>query len=329
VVIGTGPAVAGFPVTLEGVTHLTDSAGKVQFDTPVTSRKLEDRISYAAVTLAIRGRLVQVTPTRLYRFQAGPQIALDLSYLVSFQFFNLKGLDGASITSLNARSMTGEVAELPAHKASWLKGTRAVPKDSGLEVKNVDWSVQRVTYGGSNMVNESQQRFSPAKQANVDVKLLFYSVDIHVRDALFGFSGRGAVDLVFPNGRPQRFSLDRDGWLHLPSVPRGDYVLTALGSGPHLQLPLTISRNQEVDVAFFSWLDVLTVLGVVLALAAVLAIAGRIRRRPGYKRRRDSPRKPGVGRSVGAIAGLEDRGPAPQSEDRSSDLAVASDRGTA
>jgi hypothetical protein len=113
----------------------------------------------------------------------------------------------------------------------------------------------------------------------VDVRLLFYAVHVQVRDALFGTVGARSVDLTFPNHRTTRYALNSQGAVTLPILPRGDYVLTAVGSGPRIPLPLVISRNQKVDAGFFSWLDILVVVGAVVVLAALLAFAGRLRRR--------------------------------------------------
>ena len=62
-------------------------------------------------------------------------------------------------------------------------------------------------------------------------------------------------------------------------MPRGDYTLVSTGSGPHLTRPLAISRDQEVDLAFYSWLDILLALGVLLAVAGGMALWGTRRRR--------------------------------------------------
>lgn len=280
-VIGTAPAVAGFPIVVEGVTQYTDATGKIHTDVPETSQPLASRVSFKEVVLQVGGRPVKVSPTRMYRFKSGAQIALELRYLVSFHFSSSRGLEGAPINSLTVRSTAGEVRTLPANQGSWLLGSRAVPKGSSLETKTLDWSVQRVTYAGSNVVNESQQRFRPAAQTDVAVKLLFYSLNLQVRDALFNGTRTGTVELTYPNGQPRRFQLDEGGWLHLASVPRGDYVVTVLGSGPHLPLPMTMSRNQRIDVGFFSWLDAMTVLGLILVMAVALALVGWFRRRKG------------------------------------------------
>jgi hypothetical protein len=135
-----------------------------------------------------------------------------------------------------------------------------------------------VHYAGANVVNESQQRFLPAQQQNVEVDLLFYGIDVHAHDALFGFSSDSAVDLIYPDGTSRRFSLDDNGQLRIPALPRGDYTLTTSGSGPHMSRPLAISREQVVDLAVYSWLDVLTILAGFLVLTAGLAVWGRARR---------------------------------------------------
>jgi hypothetical protein len=113
-------------------------------------------------------------------------------------------------------------------------------------------------------------------------------------------------------------------------VPRGDYVITVLGSGPHLPLPMTMSRNQRIDVGFFSWLDALTVLGVSLVLAAVLAWAGRLRRRPGRAVGRDGQQPQDDDEPNFVVPGPRGNAeevdlPAPRSE-HSSNLAVATEQ---
>jgi hypothetical protein len=288
VVIGTVPPVVGYPVTVGGVTHLTDNTGVVGFVTPVTSEDLSDRLTVGDRTVSIAGRPVQVTPTRLYSFESGAaQIALDLSYPVRFHFSGPAGLTGEPINTITLKSETGQVSDLPAGQSSWLEGTRAGLVGTRLAAKNVEWSIQKVVYGGSNVVNESQQRFSPASTADVAVPLLFYSFDLHVRDALFGFSRSGVVEL------------DAAGRLHLASLPRGNYVLTPMGPGPRMAQTLTISRNQSIEFSYYSWLDIMTVLGVVVLLAGALALAGWLRRRrpqrvsPSDGFRRPPPRRRG------------------------------------
>jgi len=281
VTISTVPAVADFPVVLDGVTRFTDAAGNAHFDATANRRTLSDRITLTEADLSIGGQPVRVRATRFYQFDGNPQLALAVSYLVSFRFSGKGGapLDGTTIKTITVKSETGEVVELPANQSSWLQGIRAAPRRAFLVGKTVGWRVQQVRYRGSNVVNIAQQRFAPAEQQDVPVDLLFFGLQLQVRDAMFGFSHGGAVKLIYPDGHSRHFPLDQAGRLNLPSLPRGDYTLTVLGAGPEMSRSLAVSRDQQSDLDFYSWLDILTVLGVLLGALVGLAWWGRARRR--------------------------------------------------
>lgn len=281
ITIGTVPPVAGFPVILEGVTSITDAAGKAHFTT--TEEGLSEHISLNEATLTVDGRQVKVAASRVYYGANGDaaRLALDLSYQVKFDFSSMNGeaVDDSVIDSVTVKSVTGAVEKLPAHQVNWLQGSRVVPLSGGLEVKKLDWTVQNVEYSGSNVVNASQQKFLPADSQDVVVKLLFYRVSLNVRDAFFGFSAGRAVDVVYPDGRAQRFRLDDGGVLTLPALPRGNYTVTAVGPGPAMTRPLALSRDQDVDLKFYSWLDIGALAVIVVLLAAGLPLLGWRRRR--------------------------------------------------
>jgi hypothetical protein len=281
ITINTVPPVANFPVTLDAVTRFTDAAGDAHFEGQ-PGGLLADRISLTQATLTIGGQQVQAQATRFYQGAGKTRLAINLSYLVTFSFSQGSGgspVNASFVESITMKSETGEILTLPAHGDAWLLGVRAVSRRAELLPKAVGWRVQNVQYAGTNVVNASQQRFSPAEQSNVDVKLLFYGLDVRARDAFFGFATGNAVDLVYPDGTSRRFSLDDAGRLHIPALPRGDYTLTAVGSGPKMSRPLGVSRDQVVDLAVYSWLDVLIVLAGALVLSGGLASWGRARRR--------------------------------------------------
>jgi hypothetical protein len=212
--------------------------------------------------------------------RSDPVIRLDLSYQVTFHFATANGapIDQSAIRGITLKSTNGQVVRLRPGETPWLHGTRAVQVLGETQVRPIDWSVQRVEYAGSNVVNDSQQVFRPAEQQDVDVAVLFFHVDFRVTDAFFGFPQRGAIELVFPDGTAHRYPVDGDGRLSLPELPRGDYTLTSSGSGPDLTRPLAISRDQQVDLTFYSWLDILLALGGALVAAGGLAWWGRARR---------------------------------------------------
>jgi hypothetical protein len=181
--------------------------------------------------------------------------------------------------------------------------------------------VQIVDYRGSNLVNASQQNFFPADQHSVRVKLLFFGLKIHVRDAFFGFPQSGRVELTYPDGHTRVLTLTSNGDLTLPSLSRGYYTVRLLGPGPAFSRPLAVSRNQEIDLSFYSWLDIALLLAAVLGAAFGLALTGRIRRRRGRKQsgRPEEPPAGGTAQDPGARGGRTDAAPG-------SDLEVVGER---
>jgi len=282
VTIGTMPAVADFPVTLDGVTRRTDADGRVHFDTAASSDStLSERITPTDAELSIGGQDVKVRSNKLYPFRPVRMLALDLSYQVRFGFSGLSGapVDPASISTITVKSPVGEVTKLDAQKSAWLQGSRAVSTGSGLAVDTLEWTIQSVEFAGSNVVNASQQRFRPADQQPVAVKLLFFSLSLKIHDALFNHPVGGKVKLVYPDGHAETFRVDGGGQVRITTVPRGQYSLTILGSGPGLSRPLAVSRDQDLELPFYSWWDLATLLGGLAAIAAALAVVGVIRRR--------------------------------------------------
>ena len=281
--VSTVPPVAGFPVLLDGRAVLTDAAGQAHF--PVTGDgDLTQRIALNEAVLPIGGQQVKVSADRFYPSSTAPTLALDLSYLVSFRYADRDGnpIDAATVGTVSLKGVTGEVVELPADESVWLHGSRVVKRATGLEVKDLLWSVRGVEYTGTNVVTASQQRFLPADVQQVSVELLFFDVDVRVRDALFGFSTGSAVDMGFPDGTTHRYALGSDGRVSLPPLARGDYTLSIVGAGPQMPRPVAVSRDLELDLDYYSWLDVGTVLGV----------SCRVRRRPGRHRPAPPPARP-------------------------------------
>jgi hypothetical protein len=282
ITIQTVPAVAGFPVILDGVAAVTDGSGAAHFAAPPGG--LGERVTLNEEVVPINGREVRAKAAKLYHESDNgtvAELALDLLYRVHFEFSDMAGapVDASVIDTITVKSVIGEVVDLPAHEDNWLQGSRVVPLQGSLQVKQVYWTVQRVEYSGSNVVNASQQRFQPDQQEAVTIKLLFYRVDVALEDAVFGFAQTGQIDLVYPDGRSRRFSLDDDGRLTLPALPRGDYTITTIGSGPDMSRPLALSRDQVVELNFYSWLDIGLVAAFMLVLAVGLPYLGWRRRR--------------------------------------------------
>jgi hypothetical protein len=129
---------------------------------------------------------------------------------------------------------------------------------------------------GANVVHRAQQRFFPARTPEARLRLLLFSARFEVHDALLGFPIGSAVQLRFPDGREQGFTLGSSGAVTVNSLPRGDYRVSAHALGVSSSRPVALSRDQRVEVRVISWLDIAIVL---LALASI-AIALLYARRP-------------------------------------------------
>jgi hypothetical protein len=138
-------------------------------------------------------------------------------------------------------------------------------------------SVQRVIVDGSNVINRGQQRFFPVRERRPQIQLLFFSARFRARDALFGFPVGSAVRLEYPNGRRERFEFGSDSELTLDSLPRGDYEVDVEGAGVSFSRPLSLSRNQDLELEVVTWLDFAAALLLLTAIVLGLLLIGRPR----------------------------------------------------
>jgi hypothetical protein len=269
VVIGTIPAIPGFPITLDRETVLTDRSGIARFETRDT-QSLPSRVTHHDRKIELEGRQVRVRATRLYPKGGQPVIALDIFWPVRFAFLDVNGapINVDRIESVGLKSSTGESRQASATETMWLQGSRVVSRSEGPVNKEIQWSIQAVEYASSNVVNSAQQRFEPAKTQSVKIELLFYRSQVTVKDAFFSFGVGDAVLVNSPDGRVDRFPLGENSTVDLPSLPRGNYSIVVDGPGPRMTRPVAISRDQVLDLKFYSWLDI----GLVVAFLAAFAI---------------------------------------------------------
>lgn len=286
VVIQTVPAVAGYPMTLDGQTVTSNPQGLAQFAT-TNHTNVQNRLKFGNAVVTIGGRQVKVSGAKLYyRAQTVMQLALNLTYRVSFSFADRTGkaLDAPQVTGLKIKSSTGTILTVPAHGSSWLLGAGAAILLHNLQVTEVMWTVQDVQYAGSNVVNASQQQFFPHRTGDVPIKLLFYSAKVHARDAFFGFPVGSAITLTYPNDTTKKVGLDHHGNALLPSLPRGVYKMVVDGPGPAIIRPLSVSRDQSVDLKVYTWLDIGAAVALVLAFTVGLVAVGSLWRRRKVRR---------------------------------------------
>jgi hypothetical protein len=280
VVIKTIPAVPDFPITLDDETVLTNESGIAQFRTR-DRQSLTERVKVRDQKLKLDGQKVRVAPSNKYLDGAKPTVAMDIFWPVRFTFVDVHGepVDVDQIRSIELKSSTGETRTASAKGIVWLQGKRVVSLGGGPVDKEIQWSIEAVDYASSNVVNSAQQRFEPAETQALQIELLFYRTKVTVKDAFFGFKIADAVLVTSPNGHVDRFPLHENGSVELPSLPRGNYSIAVEGPGPRMDRPVAISRDQVLDLKFYSWLDIGLVGGFLAAFAIGTLGLGWWRRR--------------------------------------------------
>jgi hypothetical protein len=269
--IQTIPAIPGLKVHFQGQTLTTDSKGKVVLQ-PVglKTNEVKPRVHFA-------GR--HFGADRIARFDRwfGRNVAtFNNFYRIRLSFRDLLGntVDPNVVNSITVKSRTGVRTTLTKNKSVWLQGSRVVPFTGELVSKDIDYQVERAFVDGTNVVNRAQQRFRPRKTRDLSVRLLFYKLKIVTKDALFGIPIGKSVELRYPSGRTVTQEL-KDGEVTIPSLPRGTYDLKVKASGVSFTRPVSVSRNQEVELKVISWLDMFLAFAAVVALAVGLALVRR------------------------------------------------------
>lgn len=269
--VQTVPVLEGVPFQLGQESALTDALGiaRIPFTPP------------APIDRPTPGDL-QVSDRVVARFQrwfgssaSNLKATYALFYDIRFSFVDLAGnpIDRSLITGMRLKNSIGERFEITDQTGITVQGSRVVPLNDGLESKDIYYTVESVTVSGTNVVNRAQQKFIPSQQINWRLVLLFYSADIEVHDALFGFPIGSAVRLVYPDGKVVNVPL-ADGKARLAALPRGNYRISVIGPGLTISRPLALSRDQDVSLELISWLDIaLGVGGILLVMTGLVVVA--------------------------------------------------------
>ncbi len=275
--IDTLPPTSGLKITIDGQTMFTRAAGGASFELDDLTA-IVDRIEVDADLVVDSSGSLRSQFTRLYR--RGPDhytIAVDRFHPVEFSFRGTNGepIGADRIEQLNLKSSIGdELNDVDTREPLWVHSQRVVSTQRGPEVRDIEWSVSSAFVRSSNVVNRSQIRFFPAVQSHLEVPVLFFSMKVSVHDMFFQWDTGERIEFTYPDGDVISHSLT-DGAMALDSLPRGKYEVVVVGSGPKIARPVVLSRNQEMDLEFLSWIDI-GVVGVVgLLFASLPLIIGR------------------------------------------------------
>jgi hypothetical protein len=228
---------------------------------------------------------------RVTRLVAG----FTVSCLVRWSFVDTQGGPAPSgmVESVVLKDDSGGRHRKPGLGAHWLPASQPVRDNSGrVRSQPLDYSVEGVLVDGANAVFRSQQRFRPAPNATWPISLRLYQMQVSAHDAVFGFPAGSAVQLRLPDGQVQRLDLDERSRAGSGRLARGDYQLKVQGPGISWWVPVSLSRDQQVQLVFLSWLDLsVAALLAVLVLVGLPLLGGRMRGR----RRRSQATAAGAG----------------------------------
>jgi hypothetical protein len=312
-VVRVVPAMAGVSFTLDGRSFQSGADGVASITVDgVATRRLTVavppprpglRYEFQRWTGGYGGDEFSATRTvrmggRVTRLVAG----FTEACLVSWSFVDTQGgpVPRGVVESVVLKDDSGGRYQKPGDGAHWLPASQPVRDNSGrVRSQALDYSVEGVLVDGANAVFRSQQRFRPAPNAAWPISLRFYQMQVSAHDAVFGFPAGSAVQLRSPDGQVQRLDLDERSRASSGRLARGDYQLKVQGPGLSWWVPVSLSRDQEVELVFLSWLD-LWVAGLlaVLVLVGLPLLGGRLR---GRRRRAPAPSATGLG------AAAEDR----------------------
>ena len=203
------------------------------------------------------------------------QVGLNVFQIFSMDFVDLDGekVDPSRVTEFTIRSLQGDAFVLNNGEPRWFPASRTARRLTGLEETKLYYSILNVIVDGSNVVNQSQQRFYTSPGGNLTIELILYSLQVNAQDGLFGFPVGESLLLEFPDGRIEEFPLDAQGSVKIDSLARGTYFLRISGvKGIDNRIPVALSRDQNVNMKIITYLDIAVfgALGFIFVLGLLL-----------------------------------------------------------
>jgi hypothetical protein len=203
------------------------------------------------------------------------QVGLEVSYQVSQKFVDLSGrpVEATRVNSVTLKGSNGTTYTFNDTQPHWLPAGRIVRLNNGLEETKILYSVISVVIDGSNVVSQAQQRFFVNPNDVWPVKLLLYKAHFSARDALFGFPIGSGIRMEYPDGEVQSYAFDPAEGYAIDGLARGIYHVKVTGAKGYAPVtPIALSRDQNVELMVFSYIDlgILAALGLLLSLGLLL-----------------------------------------------------------
>jgi hypothetical protein len=213
-----------------------------------------------------------------YTVTASFAVACPVSPRLVYQ--NSAALPARQVSRITLLSSLGQTAALSPAGTTWLSCVAPVYRDSVISSHDVQYSVQSVLVGGSNVVHAGVERFSPSQTSNPKVTGFFYALTITAHDALLGSAVGSYALLTMPDRTVRRVELGAQHTATVGDLPLGNYqVQVKAGSTSISAVTVHLSRDETANLAGVSRIDILIVCAA-LAIGVVGApLLSRTRRR--------------------------------------------------
>jgi hypothetical protein len=279
--VNTFPAWENIAFELDGRTFYSDASGRATIEVERWSTDLRGRIKVAP---SQRGDGAQATFSG-WRYWFGPHsrsvyASFRISELVTFAFVDANGapVDPTSIDSVTIKSNSGVIQTLVGDELRspvLVNTSSVVPQPTGIDSHTMQYVVDEVMIDGSNVVHRAQQRSDFDASHVWTISLLFYGVTFSARDAFFSSPLGKEVVLRAADGTEYRYTLDSNGEVVIPRLPRGEYTVAVTGGGYAPPRPFLVSRDQVITLEVISRLDMLLLGGTIAVVVAGLLLIGR------------------------------------------------------
>ncbi len=249
------PALAGVRFALDKREFVSDQQGVARIEVnrvgdypleilPIASTNADSQIefsrwldevftSYRQVTIPLKGPL---------------HVGFNVYKRVSQRYLDLesKPVDAGRITSLTLKSSQGMAFKLTDNQPRWMLASSIARRTTGLEETKILYSVDSVLVDGSNVVNQSQQRFHAQANDEWPIQLLLYTAQFQSRDALFKFPLGSGIHIEHPDGRVEQVPFGPNAELSIRSLVRGIYRVKVSGApGISPISPIALSRASK------------------------------------------------------------------------------------
>jgi hypothetical protein len=284
--IRTVPALAGIRFAFDGVQLVTNRQGVASFT---------ERHNFSEHTLALKQTEVGVSGRR-YTFlrwagQRDPDQAFrptvhglpmraDYSVTASFAVAcavtprlveqNGTPLPAGEVSRITLLSSLGQTVTLSPSGTTWLPCASPAYRDSLLSSRSVQYSVQSVVVGGTNVVHAGVERFSPGQTTEPRLTGFFYALTITAHDAMLGGALGSYALLTMPDRTVRRVELGPRHTATVGDLPLGDYQVQVKAGGATVSaVTVHLSRDETANLTAVSRIDI-----VIVGAALAVGIAG-------------------------------------------------------